>query len=130
MVIHLIDLHLKLLYISFFMVLQMDYLLGSNPNKRSYMAGFGANPPTQPHHRGASVPVLHINTVVDCSMSFSKWFQRDAPNYNVLTGAIVGGPDKNDKFEDKRSQSSMLEPTTYINSLAIGPLVELAVHGK
>jgi endoglucanase len=112
------------------MVLQMDYLLGSNPNKRSYMAGFGANPPTQPHHRGASVPVLHINTVVDCSMSFSQWFQRDAPNYNELTGAIVGGPDKNDKFEDKRSQSSMLEPTTYINSLAIGPLVELAVHGK
>ncbi|KAJ4754250.1 Endoglucanase [Rhynchospora pubera] len=109
---------------------QMDYLLGSNPNKRSYMAGFGVNPPTQPHHRGASVPILQSKTVVECGMSFSKWFQRDAPNYNELTGAIVGGPDKNDKFIDKRSESSMLEPCTYINSLAIGPLAELAVHGK
>jgi len=36
----------------------MDYILGKNPEGRSYMVGFGNNPPTQAHHRGASVPTL------------------------------------------------------------------------
>lgn len=30
---------------------QIDYMLGDNPNGRSYVVGFGNNPPTQPHHR-------------------------------------------------------------------------------
>ncbi|XP_073101235.1 endoglucanase 8-like [Elaeis guineensis] len=107
----------------------MDYILGSNPRGRSYMVGFGTNPPTQPHHRGASVPVLPSNTQVDCTMSFANWYQKDQPNPNELTGAIVGGPDRYDNFDDKRSDSSKLEPCTYINSLAVGPLAKLAVHG-
>lgn len=53
----------------------------------------------------------------------------DKPNPNELTGAIVGGPDKNDGFVDKRGNSSYTEPCTYINSLAIGPLAALAVRG-
>lgn len=108
--------------------MQMDYLLGSNPRARSYMVGFGANPPTEPHHRGASVPVLRLQEDVDCGMSFTKWYDRDQPNPNELTGAIVGGPDSYDNFDDKRSDSSKLEPTTYINSLAVGPLAKLAAH--
>ncbi|XP_072953472.1 endoglucanase 8 [Typha angustifolia] len=108
---------------------QMDYLLGTNPRGRSYMVDFGINPPTQAHHRGSSVPVLHLEESIDCGMSFTKWFKPDEPNPNKLTGAIVGGPDKDDNFEDNRSNSPMLEPTTYINSLAVGPLAKLAVHG-
>ncbi|XP_020089954.1 endoglucanase 8 [Ananas comosus] len=107
---------------------QMDYLLGSNPRARSYMVGFGASPPTEPHHRGASVPVVQLQEDVDCGMSFTKWYDRDQPNPNELTGAIVGGPDSYDNFDDKRSDSSKLEPTTYINSLAVGPLAKLAAH--
>ncbi|AQK75436.1 Endoglucanase 15 [Zea mays] len=53
----------------------------------------------------------------------------DNVNPNELTGAIVGGPDKNDGFVDKRGNSSYTEPCTYINSLAIGPLAALAVRG-
>ncbi|KAJ0983816.1 hypothetical protein J5N97_002172 [Dioscorea zingiberensis] len=109
---------------------QMDYLLGINPQGRSYMVGFGKKAPTQAHHRGASVPVLSPDAVVNCGMSFNEWFSRDGPNPNELTGAIVGGPDRNDYFEDKRSKSSMLEPTTYINSLAVGVLAKLAAHGS
>ncbi|KAG1334304.1 hypothetical protein COCNU_03G004230 [Cocos nucifera] len=107
----------------------MDYLLGSNPRGRSYMVGFGKNSPTQAHHRGASVPVLSPQAEVDCGMSFVKWYQKNQPNPNELTGAIVGGPDRYDNFEDLRSDSSKLEPCTYINSLAVGPLAKLAVHG-
>lgn len=106
----------------------MDYLLGQNPQGRSYMVGFGNKPPTQAHHRGASVPVLQLDTVVNCGMSFGDWYSKNAPNPNELTGAIVGGPDKNDNFEDLRSSSAMTEPTTYTNSLAVGVLARLAKH--
>ncbi|KAM7490632.1 hypothetical protein LguiA_033553 [Lonicera macranthoides] len=105
---------------------QMDYLLGKNPKGRSYMVGFGNNPPTQAHHRGASVPPLPPGTPINCGMTFVYYYNKDAPNPNELTGAIVGGPDKNDDFNDKRTQSSMTEPTTYTNSLAVGVLAKLA----
>lgn len=105
---------------------QMDYLLGNNPEGRSYMVGFGNKPPTQPHHRGSSVPKLALDEVVSCPMSFVKWLSPDVPNVNELTGAIMGGPDRNDLFEDKRWMSSMTEPCTYVNSLAVGPLAKLA----
>ncbi|XP_004241769.1 endoglucanase 16 [Solanum lycopersicum] len=107
---------------------QMDYLLGKNPRGKSYMVGFGNKPPTQAHHRGSSVPQMSPNKLVDCSMSFVNWYNTEKPNANELTGAIVGGPDKNDNFEDRRSSSSMTEPTTYTNSLAVGVLAKLTKH--
>ncbi|KAK7311947.1 hypothetical protein RJT34_10437 [Clitoria ternatea] len=105
---------------------QMDYILGKNPEGRSYMVGFGKNPPTQAHHRGASVPKLSKGEDVPCALTFVKWFQKDEPNPHELTGAIVGGPDINDKFNDKRWDSPMTEPCTYVNSLAVGVLAKLA----
>ncbi|XP_058185767.1 endoglucanase 16 [Rhododendron vialii] len=107
---------------------QMDYLLGKNPRDRSYMVGFGQNPPKQAHHRGASVPKLSATNIdaVNCPMSFVNWYNKNTPNPNELTGAIVGGPDRYDNFQDLRSESAMTEPTTYTNSLAIGALAKLA----
>ncbi|KAK9682978.1 hypothetical protein RND81_10G110500 [Saponaria officinalis] len=105
---------------------QMDYILGTNPQQRSYMVGFGKNPPKQAHHRGASVPILAESQVVSCPLSFTEWFITNAPNPHELTGAIVGGPDRNDHFEDKRYLGNFEEPCTYINSLAIGALARLA----
>ncbi|KAI7991812.1 Endoglucanase 16 [Camellia lanceoleosa] len=92
------------------------------------MVGFGNNPPTQAHHRGASVPNLSKDALaqVSCPMSFVNWFNKNVPNANELTGAIVGGPDRYDKFKDLRSESAMTEPTTYTNSLAVGVLAKLA----
>lgn len=108
--------------------LQMDYVLGKNPLGRSYMVGFGNKPPTQAHHRGASVPRTTATEFVSCPMSFVYWYNKNEPNPNELTGAIVGGPDKQDNFVDQRSNSAMTEPTTYTNSLAIGILAKLAKH--
>ncbi|PON73113.1 Glycoside hydrolase [Parasponia andersonii] len=105
---------------------QIDYILGKNPEGRSYMVGFGSNPPTQAHHRGASVPKMSPDTVVSCAMSFVNWYNKNSPNVNELTGAILGGPDRYDNFDDKRWDSSKTEPCTYINSLAIGVLAKLA----
>ncbi|KAL9680426.1 hypothetical protein QQ045_018305 [Rhodiola kirilowii] len=105
---------------------QVDYLLGQNPEGRSYMVGFGQNPPTQPHHRGASVPSHAAHSIISCPMSFVYWYNKDVPNPNELTGAIVGGPDRRDNFHDKRWESSMTEPCTYVNSLIVGPLAKFA----
>ncbi|XP_031278486.1 endoglucanase 16-like [Pistacia vera] len=105
---------------------QIDYILGKNPEGRSYMVGFGKNPPTQAHHRGASVPKTIENSNVSCSMSFVYWYGKDEPNPNELTGAIIGGPDRSDRFIDKRWDSSNTEPCTYVNSAAVGVLAKLA----
>ncbi|KHN32163.1 Endoglucanase 16 [Glycine soja] len=120
------DKHFSSSHLLAFAKKQMDYILGKNPERRSYMVGFGKNPPTQAHHRGASVPKLKKDEEVVCATSFSKWFQKDAPNPHELTGAILGGPDFNDKFNDKRWDSPKTEPCTYINSLAAGALAKLA----
>lgn len=122
------DQHFDSTHLMAFAKKQMDYVLGCNPLGRSYMVGFGNNPPTQAHHRGASVPVLSLNTEVSCAMSFMEWFNKNTPNPNELTGAILGGPDKNDNFVDKRWESPMTEPVTYTNSLAVGVLAKLAAH--
>ena len=37
-----------------FAVRQIRYMLGDNPAGRSYVVGYGTNPPKNPHHRGAS----------------------------------------------------------------------------
>ncbi|KAF2578329.1 hypothetical protein F2Q68_00004897 [Brassica cretica] len=90
------------------------------------MVGFGPNPPMQAHHRGASVPVTEGNEPLSCPMSFVKWFNKNQPNANELTGAIVGGPDRQDNFQDFRWTSAYTEPCTYINSIAVGVLAKLA----
>ncbi|CAA0822741.1 Endoglucanase 16 [Striga hermonthica] len=107
---------------------QMDYLLGKNPRRSSYMVGFGNKPPMRAHHRGASVPKMAPTKVVSCPMSFTYWYNNNGPNANELTGAIVGGPDKNDNFIDQRTSSAMTEPTTYTNSMAVGVLARLAKY--
>ncbi|CAK9201104.1 unnamed protein product [Sphagnum troendelagicum] len=106
---------------------QVDYILGNNPENMSYMAGFGTRYPNQVHHRSASIPSIHTSpTQVVCGEGFVSWFPSSNPNPNVLTGAIVGGPNRNDVFDDSRRDSSCTEPTTYINSGMVGLLAKLS----
>jgi hypothetical protein len=73
---------------------QIGYILGDTG--RSYVCGFGTNPPVQPHHRAASCP----DPPAKCDFQ-----NQDAagPNPHVLTGALVGGPGQNDDYTDKRT---------------------------
>ncbi len=66
---------------------QIDYALGSTG--RSYVCGFGVNPPKRPHHRTAHGSWMGY---LDC----------DIPNYHrhVLYGALVGGPGNTDGYMD------------------------------
>lgn len=49
-----------------------------------------------------------------------------SPNPNFLVGAVVGGPDKHDRFPDVRSDYEQSEPATYINSPLVGALAYFA----
>lgn len=101
--------------------------MGSNPKDMSYMVGFGSNYPTQVHHRGASIVSIKTNpTQVTCQEGFKLWFDRNAPNPNVLDGAVVGGPDNNDEYSDSRSNYEMAEPTTITTAPLVGVLARLA----
>ncbi|GAV69604.1 Glyco_hydro_9 domain-containing protein, partial [Cephalotus follicularis] len=106
---------------------QVDYILGSNPKGMSYMVGFGSSYPGQVHHRGASIVSIKKDpTFVSCQDGFNEWFYKDAPNPNVLDGAIVGGPDNNDGYTDSRTNFQMAEPATYNVAPLVGVLASLA----
>lgn len=61
---------------------QLDYILGDNGYDRSFVVGFGENPPRAPHHVNA--------------FGRSGWdaFHAREPHRVELEGALVGGPTK------------------------------------
>ncbi|OVA09799.1 Glycoside hydrolase [Macleaya cordata] len=106
---------------------QVDYILGSNPKSMSYMVGVGSNYPGKVHHRAASiVSIKKDKTPVTCKGGFDAWFNRDAPNPNVLEGAIVGGPDLSDSYSDSRSNFQQAEPATVSTAPFVGVLARIA----
>lgn len=101
---------------------QVDYILGQNPAKVSYMVGFGQRYPQHVHHRGSSLPSIHEHpNRINCGDGF-QYLYTASPNPNVLVGAIIGGPDNQDKFGDERNNYQQSEPATYINAPFVGSL--------
>ncbi|KAH9647600.1 Endoglucanase 8 [Citrus sinensis] len=91
---------------------QVDYVLGSNSMGMSFMVGYGQKFPQRIHHRGSTLPSIDKYPKRLKCHDGDEFFETKDPNLNVLTGAIVGGPDINDKFEDDRSQRSGKLPST------------------
>ncbi|MER6169907.1 glycoside hydrolase family 9 protein [Streptosporangium sp. NPDC001681] len=87
-----------------FAVRQINYALGDNPRNSSYMIGFGANPPKNPHHRTAHG-------------SWTDQMTNPVETRHTLYGALVGGPpDPDDKYTDKRDDYVMNEVATDYNA--------------
>ena len=78
---------------------QLGYALGDKG--KSFVQGFGSDPPLKSHHRAASCP----KAPTDCS----SMLHSSKPNHWVLYGALVGGPDINDQYKDVRSDYVMNE---------------------
>ncbi|OIV99415.1 hypothetical protein TanjilG_17225 [Lupinus angustifolius] len=107
---------------------QVDYILGSNPLNMSYMVGYGPKFPLRIHHRASSLPSLvNYRSQVHCKEG-STYFESQNPNPNLLVGAVVGGPDINDSYEDSRADFVHSEPTTYINAPLVGVLAHFNIH--
>ena len=95
---------------------QVDYALGANPQNRSYVVGFGTNPPRNPHHRtahGSWTDQLTFPTI----------------SRHVLYGALVGGPSSpNDgaSYSDDRGNFVNNEVATDYNAGFTSALARLA----
>ncbi|KAL7212370.1 hypothetical protein ACSBR2_015119 [Camellia fascicularis] len=80
---------------------QIDYILGANPLNMSYVVGYGG----------------------------WKWRDSRNPNPNTITGAMVGGPDRFDRFQDIRTNFSYTQPTMAGNAGLVAALVSLTASG-
>lgn len=67
---------------------QINYALGDNPDHRSYVVGFGENPPEHPHHRTShgAYDDMKNDGVKD--------------HRHTLYGALVGGPSLDGSYTD------------------------------
>src|SRR3954469_21314738 len=93
---------------------QIDYALGDNPRNSSFVVGFGANPPRNPHHRTAHG-------------SWTDQITSPTISRHILYGALVGGPkSNNDAYTDDRSDFTMNEVATDYNAGFTGALARLA----
>lgn len=90
---------------------QADYALGSTG--RSFVVGFGVNPPTKPHHRTA-------HGAWENNLSGQPYEPR-----HVLIGALVGGPDKNDKYTDVISDYVSNEVACDYNAGFVGLMAKM-----
>ncbi|MFF4195886.1 glycoside hydrolase family 9 protein [Nonomuraea sp. NPDC001831] len=96
-----------------FAVRQINYALGDNPRNSSYLIGFGANPPKNPHHRTAHG-------------SWTDQITNPVNSRHTLYGALVGGPpDPDDVYADKRDDYVMNEVATDYNAGFTGALARL-----
>lgn len=91
---------------------QIEYALGSNPAGRSYVCGFGNNPPANPHHRNA-----HGSLTNDIRLP--------ANNRHVLFGALVGGPSLDDSYTDDRNDYIKNEVAMDYNAGLTGAVARL-----
>lgn len=105
---------------------QINYILGDNPLKMSYVVGYGTKYPQHVHHRGASTP--HDGKKYSCTGGW-RWRDAKGPNPNVITGGMVGGPDKFDNFKDVRGNYSYTEPTMAGNAGLTAALISLTNGG-
>lgn len=95
-----------------FAVRQMRYMLGDNPAGRSYVVGFGSNPPSQPHHRTSHG-------------SWSNNLNEPTTQRHILYGALVGGPDSQDIYVDSRSNYITNEVALDYNAGFTGALARM-----
>ena len=100
-----------------FAVRQINYCLGENPGNRSFVVGFGTNPPKRPHHRTAHGSWADSQTV---------------PTYHrhTLYGALVGGPDSSDGYVDEIGNYQTNEVACDYNANFVGCLAKMyALYG-
>ena len=100
-----------------FAVSQANYALGSSG--RSYVVGFGENPPSHPHHRTSQG-------------SYCDNMNEPSEFRHTLYGALVGGPDASDGYTDTVTDYCKNEVACDYNAGFTGLLAAMysKYHGK
>jgi endoglucanase len=96
---------------------QIDYILGANPQGRSYVVGFGSNPPRNPHHRASHGSLTHK-------------IEDPLTNRHILYGALVGGPTAADdsSYVDDRTDFQANEVALDYNAGFTGAVARMVLH--
>ena len=95
---------------------QIQYMLGHantlGPNGAgfSYLVGYGDHFPRKVHHQMATCPKA------PAACDWNTFNDESKPNAYTLYGALVGGPGKDDSFDDKRSDYIKNEVTLDYNA--------------
>ncbi|URZ01439.1 glycoside hydrolase family 9 protein [Clostridium felsineum] len=93
---------------------QIDYILGSNPQGMSYEVGFGDKYPKFPHHRAAS------------GRNETAGEKKTQPEKHILYGALVGGPDESDNYQDNIEDYQHSEVAIDYNAGFVGALAGIS----
>ncbi len=106
---------------------QVDYLLGSNSAKKSFVIGFtenGASDPQNPHHRGVyAVPETSADSVaMKWDGYFDGWKNRPIAEKHRQFGALLGGSHPSSGFDDNMDNLSHSEVTCELNAPFVGAL--------
>ena len=67
---------------------------------------------------------------VSCKGGYDLYYGDDAPNPNLLEGAVVNGPDENVIYSDLRSNYEQAAPATVTPAALVGILAKLALTFK
>lgn len=91
---------------------QVDYALGTNSQQRSFVVGYGQNPPKHPHHRTAHG-------------SWANNMEIPSENRHIIYGALVGGPAAAGIYVDKINNYVCNEVACDYNAGFVGVLAEM-----
>jgi endoglucanase len=104
---------------------QMNYIMGDNPLKRSYIVGFGSTMPVIDSQVGGSAVAASHPHHADAHGSLTN-NQDDPPNdKHVLWGGLVGGPDASDQHNDLTTDFVLNEVAVDYNAAFVGALAGL-----
>lgn len=102
---------------------QVGYMLGDAG--RSFMVGYGSYAPRKVPHRAAS---CFPPSEGECTWE-TAYYSTDA-NYHTLRGALVGGPDENDKWSDDRDLNNPANRVNLLNNAGLtGALAGMVDYG-
>jgi len=95
---------------------QIDYILGDNPEKMSYVIGMGNKWTQHPHHRAAQGAIGYADNA------------NTAPAKYLLLGALIGGPGPDDVFKESVYEYQYTEVAIDYNAGFVGALAATVKH--
>lgn len=82
--------------------MQIDYMLG-HTGGRSFVVGYGKNPPLLPFHKDSFYSYINYPTRGQpYQLQHDDFHDSRIPNRFIVYGALAGGPQADDSYEDSR----------------------------
>ncbi|HEV2346711.1 MAG TPA: glycoside hydrolase family 9 protein [Actinocrinis sp.] len=104
---------------------QMNYLMGDNPSKWSYIVGFGSTTPGVGSLVGGSATAASHPHHADAHGSLTNNQGDPANDRHILWGALVGGPSSTDAPDDVTTDYVLNEVAVDYNAAMVGALAGL-----